>query len=211
MMNINRKYIFLFLEEILMNKCKNILILIVVANVMIMLSACNIDELVSPEVFEDFRTDQLNTETAEEKNDAIMTIIEEATKENNTEKIMAIFSENAIDNNEDIDQKVEIMMQILSGKDWLIEDDGGREYSSKENGNNELKRTDYYYLTIDGREYFFSIVLIIEDSMFPENIGVRSIRISKQEDWIEFMDSVYNDVGDVAIYMYNLDEEEDAK
>jgi hypothetical protein len=118
----------------------------------------------------------------DKKADARIEQILAAIKDKDREAMKALFSKQALDENNDFDNGIDYLFSFLQGdvKSWKRD-----KWSSDEsvrNGKKSVMLRSWYTVSTDKNKYMFFVIDFTEDTINPNNAGVYTLRVIKAED-----------------------------
>lgn len=127
------------------------------------------------------RTEMLNeSENEQEINriDQILSFIENEDSEN----MKVIFSKTALKEDKNFDNGIEYLFNFFQGEVVSYKDSGVGESETNEYGIKTKKVRSFYKVETDVESYLVFLFEITEDTNNPENLGVYSLRVIREED-----------------------------
>lgn len=131
----------------------------------------------SPQTASEYRAKVLR-EDADKSEDMKKSIIDALDKQD-AEALKGLFSEYALENAEDLDEKIEELMEFYSGSDEAIE--GGMRSSEGGKYYEDWILNSVYTLKKNGQEYELRIVTIPMDKKEPDKVGLYLIEVMTEE------------------------------
>jgi len=99
------------------------------------------------------------------------------------EAVKVLFSETALNETDDIDEKIELLFSFVLGtiNSWE-KSSGPTVFETNHYGKKTKEVSSYYYVTTDKQEYFFLLRDFPIDTDNPENVGLYMLLVVKAED-----------------------------
>ncbi|WP_117387098.1 DUF5104 domain-containing protein [Ruminiclostridium hungatei] len=161
---------------------KKIIVLALIVNI-ILLSSCSL--------LGGSRTDMLNKYNEDEKADARLEQIIESIKNKDKDSMKGTFSEQALKEAKDLDERIDYVFSLIEGdiKSW--ESIGGSIDETGDYGQKIIKSRFRYDVYTDQEQYLFSILEYTKNDKHPENVGVYSLKIINVKD----EEPIFSDAG----------------
>lgn len=129
------------------------------------------------------RVQMLNKDNDEEKADARLEQIIEDLKNKDKDSLKMIFSKQALNEAEDLDERMDYLFDFVQGniESWetIVH---GNAYESINHGSRIKKVSSWYYVNTDKEKYLFFFLDNTIDTDHPENVGVYMLQVIKAED-----------------------------
>lgn len=129
------------------------------------------------------RVHMLNKDNDEEKADERLEQIIDAIKNKDKDTLKAMFSEQALNEAKDFDDRMDYLFDFVQGEigSWeaIVH---GATTESIENGSKVKKSSSWYYVNTDNQKYLFFFLECTSDTDHPENVGVYMLQVIKAED-----------------------------
>lgn len=161
---------------------KKIIVLVLIVNILL-LSSCSLSG--------GSRSDMLNKYNQDEKADDRLEQIIESIKNKDKDSVRAIFSEQALNEAKDLDERMDYVLNFIEGdiKSW--ESIGGSIDETGDYGQKIIKSRFRYDVYTDQEQYLFSILEYTKNDKHPENVGVYSLKIVNVKD----EEPIFSDAG----------------
>jgi hypothetical protein len=125
----------------------------------------------------------LNIQSDEEEADARLEQIIDAIKSKDKDSLKTIFSEQALDEAEDLDGRMDYLFDFIQGniESWetIV---NGTTTESINYGSRVKKSSSWYYVYTDKQKYLIFFLECTIDTDHPENVGVYMLQVIKAED-----------------------------
>lgn len=171
---------------------KRIIILLLVLS-MLILTSCSLAEVIinmidknndsDSNLVENSRTDMLNESGDGAKADALLEQIIEAINNKDKKLLESIFSEQALNEVENLDGDMDYLFDFVQGdiESWekIVH---GATYDSINNGNRLKTSMSWYYVYTDKQTCLLFFEEFIIDTEHAENVGVYMLQVIKAED-----------------------------
>ena len=131
----------------------------------------------SPQTASEYRAKVLRED--DDKSEDMKKSIIDALDKQDAEALKGLFSEYALENAEDLDEKIEELMEFYSGSDEAIE--GGMRSSEGGKYYEDWILNSVYTLKKNGQEYELRIVTIPMDKKEPDKVGLYLIEVMTEE------------------------------
>ncbi|OPX41826.1 hypothetical protein CLHUN_43050 [Ruminiclostridium hungatei] len=149
---------------------KKIIVLLLLGNILL-LSSC----LGS-------RVGMLNKSNDDEKADARLKQIIESIKNKDKERIKVMFSEQALNEAKDLDERIDYLIALIKGNVESWDRIGGSVDETNNYGHKQIKSSFRYNVYTEQEQYLFSILEYTKDDDNPENVGVYSLKVINVKD-----------------------------
>ena len=105
------------------------------------------------------------------------------------EAIKALFSQKALDETEDFEGNAAYLFDFIDGTiDTWEKPSGPTVFESIQDGNKVKEIHSYYLVNTENQEYFFLLVDYPVDTDHPENVGLYTLLVVREEDHYEIYD-----------------------
>ena len=131
----------------------------------------------SPQTASEYRAKVLRED--DDKSEDMKKSIIDALDKQDAEALKGLFSEYALENAEDLDEKIEELMEFYSGSDEAIE--GGMRSSEGGKYYEDWILNSVYTLKKNGQEYELRIVTIPMDKKEPDKVGLYLIEVMTED------------------------------
>ena len=131
----------------------------------------------SPQIASEYRAKVLRED--DDKSEDMKKSIIDALDKQDAEALKGLFSEYALENAEDLDEKIEELMEFYSGSDEAIE--GGMRSSEGGKYYEDWILNSVYTLKKNGQEYELRIVTIPMDKKEPDKVGLYLIEVMTED------------------------------
>lgn len=103
---------------------------------------------------------------------------------NETDKttIKDLFAKNALLQDEDFDESLDLLLSFIQSKIISVEKKGSSGDSSIEQGYTVVNEQVWYSVITDHERYIFVIIECLEDTSDPNNLGVQTLRVFRETD-----------------------------
>lgn len=162
-----------------MNK-KNIVLLLLLN--ILLLSSCSLGGE---------RTDILNKDNDDKKADDRLEQIIESIKNKDKDSIKAMFSEQALNEAKDLDERIDYLFTLVEGNIESWDRIGGSVDETNDYGLKVVESRFRYNVYTDKEQYLFSILEYTQDANNPENVGVYCLKIINVKD----EEPIFSDAG----------------
>lgn len=129
------------------------------------------------------RVEMLNRDNDGEKADARLEQTIEAIKGKDKDSLKMMFSEQALNEAEDLDERTEYLFDFVQGdiESWetIVH---GATTESIDHSSEIKKSSSWYYVNTDEQKYLFFFLEYITDTDYPENVGLYMLQVIKAED-----------------------------
>jgi len=169
--------------------CKKIIVLLLLINVLF-LSSCSFGDIIRKDANNSHndkseggdRMEMLNKDADDKKADERLKQIIDAINSEDKESLKSMFSKQALDEVEDLDQNMDYLFDIFYGQVKSMESDGILVSESNDYGNDIKEVKSFYSVETDKQKYLFFILECTVNTEQPDSIGIYSLRVIKAED-----------------------------
>lgn len=152
---------------------KKILILLFLINILL-LSSCSLGG---------GRTEMLNRDGDDKKADVRLEQILGVIKNKDKDALKAMFSKQALDEADDIDGRMDYLLNFFQGEVVSWKQNGGPIVDEANNSGNKTKESkSFFNVDTDKQKYLFFLLDCTVDKDHPDNVGLYSLRVIKTED-----------------------------
>ena len=125
--------------------------------------------------------------TSSLKAEKTLKIVLGAMEEKDGEALKAVFSQDALNNAENIDDEINSLFEFFQGKVVSWDDDAGLGVDEEFKNGLILRRTVFFVnVTTEEQEYFIYLLEYPIDKEHPNNVGLHTLRVMKMEDEEQF-------------------------
>lgn len=136
----------------------------------------------------------LNKDNDTKKANTHLEQVIESIKNKDKDSIKEMFSEKALDEAKDLDERIDYLFTLIEGDIESWEKIGGTVDESNDDGRKTIKSRYRYNVNTEKDQYLFSILEYTKDDNDPENVGVYCLKIINVKD----EEPIFSDAG---IYM----------
>lgn len=137
------------------------------------------------------RTDMHNKDNDAKKANTRLEQVIESIKNKDKDSIKEMFSEKALDEAKDLDERIDYLFTLIEGEIESWEKIGGTVDESNDDGRKIIKSRYRYNVNTETEQYLFSILEYTKDDKHQENVGVYCLKIFNVED----KEPIFSDAG----------------
>lgn len=117
-----------------------------------------------------------------QKAEARLEQVIEAIKSQDKEALKAMFSKQALDEAQDLNERMDYLFSFIEGDIQTWEDKGGIDDGVNNYGHTVMKSKYWYIVSTDKEDYLFFLFEYTKNTDHPENEGLYMVQVIKAED-----------------------------